>query len=316
MAARARRAQDEPVAQLNRRTTCGAAVSRYQAWCRGDLRLGAVPEYPFLKAIPGISDFAVRSSPNANTTRYGVLPDVIMIHCTDGSGDADSVGRSFANPGRDASSTFSIGRPGEVRQHVPLPWTAWDAGGGHFPSSAELERALVEWNALVDGGASPEYASKATRARVKHRYPAHGKPRINCRSVSFEFCNRAIINDEIAAKLGPDRVFQGKHLNHWCRATQWEAYTQAQADSFRTCLEFLVRELPTLKWVTFHESVFAMQMAGGKVTRSKSGRQLGSKVDPGPAFDFVLDQINFRSLGLCVVRFDYRTLEFYVEAAH
>jgi N-acetyl-anhydromuramyl-L-alanine amidase AmpD len=253
-----------------------------------------VVHYPFLDVVPGISDFAVMSSPNANVGRAGVTPSVVMLHATDGSGDADSVGRLFANRSRRASSTFTIGRPGEVRQHVPLDWTAWDAGGGHLPSDAELEQAVRDGKP------------------VKHDPRRHGSPSINRRSVSFELCNRAMIDAATAAKLGPDRVFEGRSRNPASRNRLWEAYPPAQEVSLLTCLQFLSIKVPTLRWLTMHEDVFSIFMPGG-VTKTKKGKELGSKLDPGPAFEAAARRLPLQALGLHRVRYEHKARQWVVD---
>lgn len=253
-------------------------------------------DYPFESWIPGISDFAVASSPNANTSRYGVTPTVVMIHCTDGSGDADSVGRLFARRSREASSTFSIGRPGEVRQHVPIPWTAWDAGGGHLPSDEELEQAVLDGQP------------------IKHDPSRHGSPSINRRSISFELCNRAIVRGAALDRVKRDgMLFEGRSRNPACRKTKWESYTEAQALSLLQMLGWITTQVPTLRWITGHEDVFSILMPGG-VTKAKSGRELGSKVDPGPAYDAQIHpKLPLRSLNLHRVRYEHRARQWVVD---
>lgn len=253
-----------------------------------------MPVYPFLDAIPGIPDFAVASSPNANTSRYGVIPTVLMLHCTDGSGDADSVGRLFASRERGASSTFTIGRPGEVRQHVPIEWTAWDAGGGHLPSDEELDRAAK------------------LGQPIKHDPKRHGSPSINRRTVSIELCNRAMLSDETARQLGPERVFRGRSRNPASREMDWEAYPAPLLATLTTMIGFLAHAVPTLRWWTCHEDVFSIFMPGG-VTKTRSGRELGSKLDPGPAFDAVAHVLPFGANGLRRVRYEHRARQWVVD---
>ena len=181
------------------------------------------------------------------------MPDLLVMHYTAGTGDAEKVGNLFALPSRQASAHFAIGRDGGVVQCVPLDDAAWHAGD-HGNSRFPLESELVD-------GVAP-LATVERRPKL-----------VNRRSVGIELCNLGYGVGIGAKRVPDDRIVEGvRHRNPRSHSTTWERFPTAQTESLTKLVAEIVAEVPTLKFVCGHEDVTHYDVANG------------SKLDPGPAF--------------------------------
>lgn len=259
----------------------------------------------------------VIESPHRNRSRAAAETDVLVMHCTAGWGEADAVGALFASKTRNASAHLTLGRAGEARQHVRLDHTAWHAGGGWLPSSVTLEQALEREGPIgYRPGEDHGLLLPASRSREG----------LNARSVGIELCNRGFVKEDEARRKGwpgGDRIRHPlRHRNPLARSTFWESYPVEQLTALERLVAHLVDAVPTLRWVTSHEDVFAIQLGNtwkkckGKSGCAGSGRRagapcprckgkgkinVGSKLDPGPAFPW--DELDLA--GLQRVHFDF-----------
>lgn len=192
-------------------------------------------------------------SPNRYVGRGGHAPEVVVVHYTAGSGNALATAALFADPKRKASAHFVVGRDGAIVQCVDLEDAAWHAGDGgrsRFPSTAQLH--VSDFVAL---GSVPS------------------EPRsVNRRSIGIELCNRGF------APRGPNPYVTARHRNPSSKSTRWESYTDRQLDALHNLTIWLTQEISTLRWVTGHEDVTNRHTLG----------TIGGKVDPGPAFPWLV----------------------------
>lgn len=188
----------------------------------------------------------ISRSPNYEHGRGGLVADTVVLHYTAGPGNAEKAAKVFANPERDASAHFVIGRDGGRRQCVSLLDTAWHAGDGMLNAN----------------GAGP-LVPKVKRS-------------VNRRSVGIELCNLgwAILSQPGFVDMPQERIFTGRHRNPRSSSRKWETFPDAQIEFLRTLLFMLTKTMPTLRFVTGHEDVTHYDIDGRR----------GSKLDPGPAF--------------------------------
>lgn len=207
-------------------------------------------------------------SPNRNAGRWGTTPDLLVLHYTAGGGSAVATARGFADPGRDASAHFVVGREGDRMQCVPLSDTAWHAGDSG-----------KSW--LPPEGVGTLAQMPEERARV-----------VNRRSVGIEICNLGWQAD--VAKSRGFETMTARHRNPRSKSERWEVYPGLQVDAVRTLAALLRMTLPSLRFVCGHEDVTHYSTTGK-----------GSKLDPGPAFPW--HEIEWAALGYTRVLYDFET---------
>jgi N-acetyl-anhydromuramyl-L-alanine amidase AmpD len=204
--------------------------------------------------------------------------DTLVLHYTAGRGDERPTARLFANPRRQASAHYCVGRTGGIVQCVSLADAAWHAGDGgkaRIPDARQLAKA-------GPGELIP-------LAKVRERPKVH-----NCRSVGIEICNRGW------APRGPNPYATARHRNPASTSTRWESFSTAQLDSLLWLVEKLAAAVPTLRWVCGHEDSTHKDTLGAP----------GGKLDPGPLFPWEM----LRSTGLRRVFYDFTARGWRVEA--
>ena len=67
-------------------------------------------------------------SPNRTSPRRDTI-DTITIHCTSGHCTVEGLGALFANPARQASSNYGIGKDGRIGLYVEEKDRSWCSGG-------------------------------------------------------------------------------------------------------------------------------------------------------------------------------------------
>ncbi len=154
------------------------------------------------------------------SSRAGLEPEIIVLHYTAGSGNAQELANFFSKGDRKASAHFGIGRinqsiKGEttnIIQMVDLDQNAWHPGLSKFKD---------------------------------------GKGNIGRRSIGIEICNRGFNVDGL-----PDaRVGVGRHRNKASTASKWEKYTDLQYDSLCELIQELKNAYPSIKYITSHEDI-------------------------------------------------------------
>lgn len=98
---------------------------------------------------------------------------------------------------------------------------------------------------------------------------------VNRRSVGVELCNSGYAYTE---RLDEKDKFYGRHRNPLSKSKVWEQYREETYKALYVLLADLQKEIPTLKYITFHEDIKSPFVAGHLGVK-------GSKLDVGPAFD-------------------------------
>jgi N-acetyl-anhydromuramyl-L-alanine amidase AmpD len=86
--------------------------------------------YPFIQA-------------KHHNPRYGVEPDLLVMHYSAGPGDELALGRFFEVGKRKASAHFGVGRPGGVAQYVALDRDALHCGPSSFQGKPRCGRRSI-----------------------------------------------------------------------------------------------------------------------------------------------------------------------------
>ncbi|MGL4484650.1 MAG: peptidoglycan recognition protein family protein, partial [Anaerovoracaceae bacterium] len=95
-------------------------------------------------------------SPNRSKPRNHKI-DTITIHCIVGQVSMPSLGRMFADPGREASSNYGVGPNGEIGQFVSEANRAWTSS-----SPANDNRAVT-----IEVACDPKSPYKVNAAAMK-----------------------------------------------------------------------------------------------------------------------------------------------------
>ncbi len=100
-----------------------------------------------------------------------------------------------------------------------------------------------------------------------------GKGNIGIRSIGIEICNRGYgVNG-----LPSARIAKGKHKNPSCSEQYWEKFTDVQYEGLFELIPKLKTLFPTIKYIMGHEDCRNKYIIPNID---------GSKVDPGPLFDW------------------------------
>lgn len=95
----------------------------------------------------------VKASPNHSGKRTHTI-DTITIHCVAANATIESLGATFANPSRQASSQYGIGTDGRIGQYVPETYRSWCTG-----NRANDQRAItIE---VSNNGGAPDWPVSA-----------------------------------------------------------------------------------------------------------------------------------------------------------
>lgn len=114
---------------------------------------------------------------------------------------------------------------------------------------------------------------------------------MNQRSVGIELSNAGFG----VAHVDPENIRHHTHRNPLQQKQEWERYYVPQISALDALLRRVKALQPSLKYVTGHEDVLNSFLTG----------KPGAKSDPGPAFPWM--HIDWDSMGLVVVRYDYET---------
>lgn len=227
-----------------------------------------------------LTAFTQIPSPNHNAGRKGVVVDTLVMHYTAGPGDEEAVARLFADPEREASAHFVVGRTGGVVQCVDTDHTAWHAGDhgvARIPRAEQIEACAT--GDVVPIGDVP----RASRM-------------LNRRSIGIEFCNAGW------STFGRNAYVEARHRNPACSKHIWESYTDRQIASGVALASALVKVHPTIKYLCGHEDATHMETIGDVTATPEVERKAGGKTDPGPLFRWQA----FDGLGLVRVRYDFQ----------
>lgn len=153
-------------------------------------------------------------------------PDSVCIHWSAGSGDEVAIGRYFqANPHKEASYGYGIGREGGTAQYVADEDTAWHAGDGE------------SWDGLR---------------------------RVNDRSIGIVLALLGPVTTAWAA-AHPTRAIGGVHRKRSVKARFWEAVTPAQVMALRALLRDLKARHPSIRVLFGHDDVTARKVDPGPI---------------------------------------------------
>lgn len=192
-----------------------------------------------------------------------VEPRGIIFHWSAGGQDAKSLQRFLNRVTSAESYNYGIGDT-QVIEYVDPDNVAWATGDGKIPLSSVKPHAQIM------------------------PYPGRRKKRhTNAHTIAVCLCNRGP-----SKPTAPDAVI-GTHRNPKVRGTCYQAYTAFQLDSVVQLTQELMQRYPSLEFAMGHEDTT------NHVTKGK----VGSKIDPGPAFPWML----ISNLGLHVLRMNYVT---------
>ena len=228
------------------------------------------------------------------SSRRGVQPTVVVLHLSGSWLEPDRLLRTYARQG--TSSHFAIGRLGIVRQFVPLSARAWSDGGGLFPSDEALDTAVRVQRRLRHEGRSERDAYLMSGVAGLEQYK---RPDLNSRSISIEIANLGRLGSGSLARLDPRRVFTGAHRNTRGRSQKWECFSPETTMALSGLIRAITNEVPSARWITGHEDVI----------NDRHGHR-ETKLGPGPAFEDIMDDIDFH--GLSYVRYHFPNRKFLV----
>lgn len=144
----------------------------------------------------------VKASPNHSGKRTHTI-DTISIHCVAANATIESLGATFANPSRQASSQYGIGTDGRIGQYVPEAYRSWCTG-----NRANDQRAItIE---VSNNGGAPDWpvSTKAYESLIQllvdicQRNPGIGKLKWQG--------NKALIGQVSKQNMTVHRWFQNK----------------------------------------------------------------------------------------------------------
>lgn len=201
------------------------------------------------------------------------VPYAAVFHWTAGWGEIDGLWNYLRRAGADESYNYAVDRSGRCGAFVESKDAAWHAGDGKLPPLSILDTGFV--------------AAKDV---------PYVKRIANLRSIGIAACQRGYLNESglIEARHRNAPVVEGlRHNNPRSHSTAWEGYREATYRTMWGLLGVLKRVHPTLKLVLGHEDTTNYDALG----------TAGSKLDPGPQFDW--SQLHLRELGLTRVQYDF-----------